>query len=218
MLNEKYIVFLDNGCEMDVDYMLHDEQSEKRASYFLDEIVEAAKYRIAYECNNQVAAEKFHICQTRVSEAFNLYYCHKDIVKTIIDECIAHGKVEYLKFRKHKILAVWKGNLVYNAKCNVNLERKPTKLEQMLDWAIDNYHNNQTTVDIFEDDIVGEYFNIVDMSKEQYITVNSVVIDDKEILMITVELPTEEWFEVVNYKEYKSVKPAQKFITKVMEG
>ena len=213
MLNEKYFVILDNGCEMDVDYMIHDVQSNLRASYLLDDIVEAVKYRIAYECSNQVAGEKFHLYVTRVQDAFNLYYCHKDIIKTVIDECIVHGKVQWLKYRKHQIVAVRKGDLIYNAK----LDKKPSKLEQILDWSIDNFDNPNCMIDIFEDNIVGTYFTIVNTINLHYITVCQEIQDNKELLTITVEIPTIEDYEVINYKEYKTLKSAENFIEKVME-
>lgn len=213
MLNEKYFVILDNGCEMDVDYMIHDVQSNLRASYLLDDIVEAVKYRIAYECSNQVAAEKFHLYVTRVQDAFNLYYCHKDIIKTVIDECIVHGKVQWLKYRKHQIVAVRKGDVIYNAKLN----KKPSKLEQILDWSIDNFDNPNCMIDIFEDNIVGTYFTIVNTINLHYITVCQEIQDNKELLTITVEIPTIEDYEVINYKEYKTLKSAENFIEKVME-
>lgn len=213
MLNEKYFVILDNGCEMDVDYMIHDVQSNLRASYLLDDIVEAVKYRIAYECSNQVAGEKFHLYVTRVQDAFNLYYCHKDIIKTVIDECIVHGKVQWLKYRKHQIVAVRKGDVIYNAKLN----KKPSKLEQILDWSIDNFDNPNCMIDIFEDNIVGTYFTIVNTINLHYITVCQEIQDNKELLTITVEIPTVEDYEVINYKEYKTLKSAENFIEKVME-
>lgn len=213
MLNEKYFVILDNGCEMDVDYMIHDVQSNLRASYLLDDIVEAVKYRIAYECSNQVAGEKFHLYVTRVQDAFNLYYCHKDIIKTVIDECIVHGKVQWLKYRKHQIVAVRKGDVIYNAKLN----KKPSKLEQILDWSIDNFDNPNCMIDIFEDNIVGTYFTIVNTINLHYITVCQEIQDNKELLTITVEIPTIEDYEVINYKEYKTLKSAENFIEKVME-
>lgn len=213
MLNEKYFVILDNGCEMDVDYMIHDVQSNLRASYLLDDIVEAVKYRIAYECSNQVAGEKFHLYVTRVQDAFNLYYCHKDIIKTVIDECIVHGKVQWLKYRKHQIVAVRKGDIIYNAKLN----KKPSKLEQILDWSIDNFDNPNCMIDIFEDNIVGTYFTIVNTINLHYITVCQEIQDNKELLTITVEIPTIEDYEVINYKEYKTLKSAENFIEKVME-
>ena len=213
MLNEKYFVILDNGCEMDVDYMIHDVQSNLRASYLLDDIVEAVKYRIAYECSNQVAGEKFHLYVTRVQDAFNLYYCHKDIIKTVIDECIVHGKVQWLKYRKHQIVAVRKGDVIYNAK----LDKKPSKLEQILDWSIDNFDNPNCMIDIFEDNIVGTYFTIVNTINLHYITVCQEIQDNKELLTITVEIPTIEDYEVINYKEYKTLKSAENFIEKVME-
>lgn len=213
MLNEKYFVILDNGCEMDVDYMIHDVQSNLRASYLLDDIVEAVKYRIAYECSNQVAGEKFHLYVTRVQEAFNLYYCHKDIIKTVIDECIVHGKVQWLKYRKHQIVAVRKGDVIYNAKLN----KKPSKLEQILDWSIDNFDNPNCMIDIFEDNIIGTYFTIVNTINLHYITVCQEIQDNKELLTITVEIPTIEDYEVINYKEYKTLKSAENFIEKVME-
>ena len=213
MLNEKYFVILDNGCEMDVDYMIHDVQSNLRASYLLDDIVEAVKYRIAYECSNQVAGEKFHLYVTRVQDAFNLYYCHKDIIKTVIDECIVHGKVQWLKYRKHQIVAVRKGDVIYNAKLN----KKPSKLEQILDWSIDNFDNPNCMIDIFEDNIVGTYFTIVNTINLHYITVCQEIQDNKELLTITVEIPTVENYEVINYKEYKTLKSAENFIEKVME-
>ena len=213
MLNEKYFVILDNGCEMDVDYMIHDVQSNLRASYLLDDIVEAVKYRIAYECSNQVAGEKFHLYVTRVQDAFNLYYCHKDIIKTVIDECIVHGKVQWLKYRKHQIVAVRKGDIIYNAKLN----KKPSKLEQILDWSIDNFDNPNCMIDIFEDNIVGTYFTIVNTLNLHYITVCQEIQDNKELLTITVEIPTIEDYEVINYKEYKTLKSAENFIEKVME-
>lgn len=213
MLNEKYFVILDNGCEMDVDYMIHDVQSNLRASYLLDDIVEAVKYRIAYECSNQVAGEKFHLYVTRVQDAFNLYYCHKDIIKTVIDECIVHGKIQWLKYRKHQIVAVRKGDVIYNAKLN----KKPSKLEQILDWSIDNFDNPNCMIDIFEDNIVGTYFTIVNTINLHYITVCQEIQDNKELLTITVEIPTVEDYEVINYKEYKTLKSAENFIEKVME-
>lgn len=213
MLNEKYFVLLDNGCEMDVDYMIHDVQSNLRASYLLDDIVEAVKYRIAYECSNQVAGEKFHLYVTRVQEAFNLYYCHKDIIKTVIDECIVHGKIQWLKYRKHQIVAVRKGDVIYNAKLN----KKPSKLEQILDWSIDNFDNPNCMIDIFEDNIIGTYFTIVNTINLHYITVCQEIQDNKELLTITVEIPTIEDYEVINYKEYKTLKSAENFIEKVME-
>lgn len=213
MLNEKYFVILDNGCEMDVDYMIHDVQSNLRASYLLDDIVEAVKYRIAYECSNQVAGEKFHLYVTRVQDAFNLYYCHKDIIKTVIDECIVHGKVQWLKYRKHQIVAVRKGDVIYNAKLN----KKPSKLEQILDWSIDNFDNPNCMIDIFEDNIIGTYFTIVNTINLHYITVCQEIQDNKELLTITVEIPTIEDYEVINYKEYKTLKSAENFIEKVME-
>lgn len=213
MLNEKYFVVLDNGCEMDVDYMIHDVQSNLRASYLLDDIVEAVKYRIAYECSNQVAGEKFHLYVTRVQEAFNLYYCHKDIIKTVIDECIVHGKIQWLKYRKHQIVAVIKGDVIYNAK----LDKKPSKLEQILDWSIDNFDNPNCMIDIFEDNIIGTYFTIVNTINLHYITVCQEIQDNKELLTITVEIPTIEDYEVINYKEYKTLKSAENFIEKVME-
>lgn len=101
-----YKALLSNGEWMYVDKMGVDDNSANRASYLLDEILQAVEFRLYFKCNNQEAGETYGINISRLQQAFNLAYCHPAIRNEVINLCVKYGKVDWLRYKKFKIVRV----------------------------------------------------------------------------------------------------------------
>jgi hypothetical protein len=102
----RYEVLLSNGQKMFVDQMGIDDNSANRASYLLSEILQAVAYRLYFNCSNQEAGEAYKINISRLQQAFNLAYCHPLIRNEVVTLCMKYKKVDWLRYKKLKVVEV----------------------------------------------------------------------------------------------------------------
>ena len=102
----RYEVLLSNGQKMFVDQMSIDDNSANRASYLLEEILQAVDFRLFFNCNNQEACEAYKINISRLQQTFNLAYCHPLIRNEVVTLCMKYKKVDWLRYKKLKVVEV----------------------------------------------------------------------------------------------------------------
>lgn len=100
----RYEALLSNGQKMFVDQMGVDDNSANRASYLLEEILQAVGYRVYFNTNNQKAAEVYKLNISRLQQAFNLAYCHPAIRNEVVLLCMKYRKVNWLRYKKLKVV------------------------------------------------------------------------------------------------------------------
>lgn len=102
----RYEVLLSNGQWMFVDTMGVDDNSANRASYLLNDILQAVEFRLYFKCNNQEAGETYGINISRLQQAFNLAYCHPAIRNEVVALCMKYNKIDWLRYKKLKVVEV----------------------------------------------------------------------------------------------------------------